>query len=94
MSSTKSLLLLREILKFSKLMIFGSLCQSSRFSGKLDSHEGIKDESDVLIECRDVHKSFGDKQILRGVSFKVYPYAYILLLPQVAFLMFLLINSE
>lgn len=29
------------------------------------------DESDVLIECRDVYKSFGDKHILRGVSFKV-----------------------
>ncbi|KAF3788587.1 TRIGALACTOSYLDIACYLGLYCEROL 3 protein [Nymphaea thermarum] len=29
------------------------------------------DGSDVLIECRDVHKAFGDKQILRGVSFKI-----------------------
>lgn len=29
------------------------------------------DESDVLIECRDVYKSFGDKHILRGVSFKI-----------------------
>ncbi|XP_068646069.1 protein TRIGALACTOSYLDIACYLGLYCEROL 3, chloroplastic-like [Aristolochia californica] len=28
-------------------------------------------EADVLIECRDVHKSFGEKQILRGVSFKI-----------------------
>ncbi|XP_077252099.1 non-intrinsic ABC protein 11 [Tasmannia lanceolata] len=31
----------------------------------------VKDESDVLIECRDVYKSFGEKQILRGVSFKI-----------------------
>lgn len=30
-----------------------------------------QDESDVLIECRDVYKSFGDKHILKGVSFKV-----------------------
>lgn len=31
----------------------------------------VDNESDVLIECRDVHKSFGEKQILRGVSFKI-----------------------
>ncbi|XP_022139091.1 protein TRIGALACTOSYLDIACYLGLYCEROL 3, chloroplastic [Momordica charantia] len=30
-----------------------------------------EDESDVLIECRDVYKSFGEKHILRGVSFKI-----------------------
>lgn len=30
-----------------------------------------KDESDVLIECRNVYKSFGEKHILRGVSFKI-----------------------
>eukprot|EP01025_Chloroclados_australasicus_P037807 TRINITY_DN3866_c0_g3_i1.p1 TRINITY_DN3866_c0_g3~~TRINITY_DN3866_c0_g3_i1.p1 ORF type:complete len:413 (-),score=56.16 TRINITY_DN3866_c0_g3_i1:355-1593(-) len=29
-------------------------------------------ESDVLIEFRNVHKSFGDKHILRGVNFKIY----------------------
>ncbi|XP_068342025.1 protein TRIGALACTOSYLDIACYLGLYCEROL 3, chloroplastic-like [Pyrus communis] len=28
-------------------------------------------DSDVLIECRDVYKSFGEKHILRGVSFKI-----------------------
>lgn len=28
-------------------------------------------DDDVLIEFRDVHKSFGDKQILRGASFKI-----------------------
>ena len=31
----------------------------------------VEDGSDVLIECRDVHKSFGEKQILKGLSFKV-----------------------
>ncbi|KAE8009865.1 hypothetical protein FH972_006274 [Carpinus fangiana] len=30
-----------------------------------------EDDSNVLIECRDVYKSFGEKQILRGVSFKI-----------------------
>uniref|UniRef100_A0A803PTT1 ABC transporter domain-containing protein n=2 Tax=Cannabis sativa TaxID=3483 RepID=A0A803PTT1_CANSA len=28
-------------------------------------------DSDVLIECRDVHKSFREKHILRGVNFKI-----------------------
>ncbi|OVA19071.1 ABC transporter-like [Macleaya cordata] len=31
----------------------------------------VEDESDVLIECRDVFKSFGEKHILNGVSFKI-----------------------
>ncbi|KAJ8642667.1 hypothetical protein MRB53_004415 [Persea americana] len=31
----------------------------------------VEDGSDVLIECRDVHKSFGEKQILKGLSFKI-----------------------
>ncbi|KAH9734478.1 protein TRIGALACTOSYLDIACYLGLYCEROL 3 [Citrus sinensis] len=31
-----------------------------------------EDDGDVLIECRNVYKSFGEKHILRGVSFKVY----------------------
>ncbi|XP_022852097.1 protein TRIGALACTOSYLDIACYLGLYCEROL 3, chloroplastic-like [Olea europaea var. sylvestris] len=31
----------------------------------------LEDESDVLIECRNVYKSFGEKYILRGVSFKI-----------------------
>ncbi|XP_043814545.1 probable starch synthase 4, chloroplastic/amyloplastic [Manihot esculenta] len=30
-----------------------------------------EDDSDVLIEGKNVYKSFGDKDILRGVSFKV-----------------------
>ncbi|CAI9773873.1 unnamed protein product [Fraxinus pennsylvanica] len=31
----------------------------------------LEDESPVLIECRNVYKSFGEKHILRGVSFKI-----------------------
>lgn len=30
-----------------------------------------EDDSDVLIECRDVYKSFGEKKILNGLSFKI-----------------------
>ncbi|KAK9673451.1 hypothetical protein RND81_12G168900 [Saponaria officinalis] len=33
--------------------------------------EECEDDSDVLIECRNVCKSFGEKHILRGVSFKI-----------------------
>jgi ABC-type transporter Mla maintaining outer membrane lipid asymmetry ATPase subunit MlaF len=32
---------------------------------------GVGAESDVLVEFRDVHKSFGDKRILNGASFKI-----------------------
>ncbi|KAG5530497.1 hypothetical protein RHGRI_025445 [Rhododendron griersonianum] len=31
----------------------------------------IEDESEVLIECKDVYKSFGEKHILKGVNFKI-----------------------
>lgn len=31
----------------------------------------VEDGAEVLIECRDVYKSFGDKHILRGASFKI-----------------------
>ncbi|XP_043720300.1 protein TRIGALACTOSYLDIACYLGLYCEROL 3, chloroplastic-like isoform X2 [Telopea speciosissima] len=37
---------------------------------KLSVTRDVEDDSDVLIECRDVFKSFGEKHILRGVSFK------------------------
>ncbi|BBN06376.1 phospholipid/cholesterol/gamma-HCH transport system ATP-binding protein [Marchantia polymorpha subsp. ruderalis] len=30
-----------------------------------------EDEREILIECRDVYKSFGSKHILRGASFKI-----------------------
>lgn len=39
--------------------------------GIINGIREVEDDSDVLIECKDVHKSFGEKQILRGVSFKV-----------------------
>lgn len=31
----------------------------------------FEDDTEVLIECRNIHKSFGEKHILRGVSFKI-----------------------
>ncbi|KAG8390760.1 hypothetical protein BUALT_Bualt01G0117000 [Buddleja alternifolia] len=37
----------------------------------LSAEKDLEDESDVLIECRDIYKSFGEKHILRGVSFKI-----------------------
>lgn len=43
-------------------------------SSKLENSTVIRereDDSDVLIECRDVYKSFGEKHILQGVSFKI-----------------------
>ncbi|KAG5231828.1 protein TRIGALACTOSYLDIACYLGLYCEROL [Salix suchowensis] len=33
--------------------------------------EPEEEDSDILIECRNVYKSFGEKHILRGVSFKI-----------------------
>ncbi|KAJ8558452.1 hypothetical protein K7X08_005218 [Anisodus acutangulus] len=54
---------------------------SDRFPTSRFNQESVKsdvsllrepeDEPDVLIECRNVCKSFGDKQILRGVSLKI-----------------------
>ncbi|XP_008807356.1 protein TRIGALACTOSYLDIACYLGLYCEROL 3, chloroplastic isoform X1 [Phoenix dactylifera] len=44
---------------------------NSSISDNLGVGKDVGVEPDVLIECRDVHKSFGDKQILRGVSFKI-----------------------
>lgn len=31
----------------------------------------VEDDAEVLIECRDVYKSFGEKHILQGASFKI-----------------------
>ena len=31
----------------------------------------VEEDAEVLIECRNVYKSFGEKHILRGASFKV-----------------------
>lgn len=33
--------------------------------------QASSDDDDVLIEFRDVHKSFGSKHILKGASFKI-----------------------
>ncbi|CAN6203804.1 unnamed protein product [Urochloa humidicola] len=48
-----------------------NLHESSSLSRSWDLNSQIDDDRDVLIECRDVHKSFGDKHVLRGVSFKI-----------------------
>ncbi|KAG2391066.1 Protein TRIGALACTOSYLDIACYLGLYCEROL 3 [Vigna angularis] len=45
----------------------GGLHKSEQLSATQDQD----DDSNVLIECRDVYKSFGEKKILNGVSFKV-----------------------
>ncbi|ESW11735.1 hypothetical protein PHAVU_008G055500 [Phaseolus vulgaris] len=46
---------------------FNGLHNSEQMSAARDRD----DDSDVLIECRDVYKSFGEKKILNGVSFKI-----------------------
>ncbi|CAL0304710.1 unnamed protein product [Lupinus luteus] len=40
-------------------------------SEQLSTVRDHEDDSDVLIECREVYKSFGEKKILNGVSFKI-----------------------
>lgn len=59
----------------SQLQVFWSVtwfsCQTSSLSENMGMGKQGIEESNVLIECIDVHKSFGDKQILKGVSFKV-----------------------
>lgn len=40
-------------------------------SEQLSTLRDHEDDSDVLIECRDIYKSFGEKKILNGVSFKI-----------------------
>ncbi|XP_022742680.1 protein TRIGALACTOSYLDIACYLGLYCEROL 3, chloroplastic isoform X1 [Durio zibethinus] len=44
--------------------------ESSKY-GNLSKEVKYENDSDVLIECRNVYKSFGEKHILRGVSFKI-----------------------
>ncbi|CAE5962976.1 unnamed protein product [Arabidopsis arenosa] len=43
----------------------------SKSGGGMCKQRKLENDSDVLIECRDVYKSFGDKHILKGVSFKI-----------------------
>lgn len=38
---------------------------------KLSNGREVDDTSDILIECKDVYKSFGEKHILKGLSFKI-----------------------
>lgn len=45
--------------------------QGSSKSEHLNTIGDPEDDSDVLIECKEVYKSFGEKQILNGVNFKV-----------------------
>ncbi|KAL9861142.1 Protein TRIGALACTOSYLDIACYLGLYCEROL 3 [Arabidopsis thaliana] len=48
----------------------------SKSGGGMCKERGLENDSDVLIECRDVYKSFGEKHILKGVSFKVFCCVY------------------
>ena len=36
-----------------------------------EDHVVGEDGAEILIECKNVYKSFGDKHILRGANFKV-----------------------
>ncbi|XP_052485710.1 protein TRIGALACTOSYLDIACYLGLYCEROL 3, chloroplastic isoform X2 [Gossypium raimondii] len=49
----------------------GTEFTESSKSGNWSKEVNHEDDSDVLIECRNVYKSFGEKHILRGVSFKL-----------------------
>ncbi|VFQ86883.1 unnamed protein product [Cuscuta campestris] len=70
--------------EFNRRMVFACVAPpqganefySSNFNGsikpeKLSLVGEPGDGSDVLIECRNIYKSFGEKHILRGVSFKI-----------------------
>ncbi|GAB2277198.1 Protein TRIGALACTOSYLDIACYLGLYCEROL 3, chloroplastic [Dionaea muscipula] len=48
-----------------------SSLRSKGSSKSLSSFEEPEGDSDVLVECRNVCKSFGEKHILSGVSFKI-----------------------
>ncbi|XP_023001882.1 protein TRIGALACTOSYLDIACYLGLYCEROL 3, chloroplastic-like [Cucurbita maxima] len=50
---------------------FNDSFTSEHLSRDNEDEDEDEDESDVLIECRNVYKSFGEKHILRGVSFKI-----------------------
>ncbi|XWS57313.1 hypothetical protein CRYUN_Cryun09bG0163000 [Craigia yunnanensis] len=49
----------------------GTKFTESSKSGNLSKEVKHENDSDVLIECRNVYKSFGEKQILQGVSFEI-----------------------
>lgn len=60
------------------------MLKGSSLSRNWDLGRQIGDEHGVLIECRDVHKSFGDKHVLQGVSFKVSPRRSLYIFPLLA----------
>lgn len=54
------------------MFFFSFRCDQDSYKSKqLGTVLEPEDDSDVLIEGKNVYKSFGDKDILRGVSFKV-----------------------
>ncbi|XP_006650394.1 protein TRIGALACTOSYLDIACYLGLYCEROL 3, chloroplastic [Oryza brachyantha] len=48
-----------------------NLRESPNLSRSWGVNGQIDGDHDVLIECRDVHKSFGNKKVLNGISFKI-----------------------
>ncbi|CAH2065581.1 unnamed protein product, partial [Thlaspi arvense] len=56
---------------FCLLSAIDNLFNLSKSGGGLRKQLAPENDSDVLIECRDVYKSFGEKHILKGVSFKI-----------------------
>ncbi|MFS7928777.1 putative ABC-type sulfate transporter [Helianthus anomalus] len=49
----------------------GEFCPSRLRDTSLSLFTEDSDETDVLLECKDVYKSFGEKHILRGVNFRI-----------------------
>ncbi|KAE8686405.1 Protein TRIGALACTOSYLDIACYLGLYCEROL 3 [Hibiscus syriacus] len=48
-----------------------NVIRESSKSGNFNKEVKHENDSDVFIECRNVYKSFGEKHILQGVSFKI-----------------------
>ncbi|KAJ7525959.1 hypothetical protein O6H91_17G075900 [Diphasiastrum complanatum] len=51
--------------------VVGDLEQSEAEDSVPAPEEIVKGDSQVLIECRNVYKSFGEKQILKGANFQI-----------------------
>nr|XP_043630694.1 protein TRIGALACTOSYLDIACYLGLYCEROL 3, chloroplastic [Erigeron canadensis] len=49
----------------------GDFCSSNFNDSSVNFFTEDLEETDVLIECKDVYKSFGEKHILKGVNFKI-----------------------
>ncbi|KAL2555294.1 Protein TRIGALACTOSYLDIACYLGLYCEROL 3 [Forsythia ovata] len=72
----QNLIRFRKIISACKCMALPKDFTPTKFTGSHETEDlsvgkELEDESDVLIECRNIYKSFGEKQILRGVSFKI-----------------------